>query len=377
MRLDRANVLAVAALIGLGGALLAGCSSADAPNVAGATTCEATGDAFVAAAESEGALTLIAVPDTWANYGKLRADFESQYAITTSVLDPEMKSAEELELLRTATPETTLPDVIDIGAPYVEQAKAEGLVAAYRSQTWGQVPEALKDPEGYWTSAYYGLMAIGATGPMVADLPDSWQGLDEAKYAGQVTINGDPRESSSALAAVFAAALANGGSLDDVGPGIDYFARLASDGVLVGYDNTEELLMAGDIPIAIDWTYAFSTAEERMAGLDLAYTVPADGVYGSFYAQAVVANAPHPCAARLWMDYLTSDQAQQTLLQAGAVPSRVTALEAEGLVEPRIVQMLPSGLDSLGFATPEQLEIARDLVAERWGTDVLGEAAAS
>ncbi len=47
-----------------------------------------------------------------------------------------------------------------------------------------------------------------------------------------MALNGDPREAGAAFAAVMAASLANGGSLDDIMPGIQYFADLKAAGVL-------------------------------------------------------------------------------------------------------------------------------------------------
>ena len=45
-----------------------------------------------------------------------------------------------------------------------------------------------------------------------------------------------------------------------------------------------------------------------------------------FYAQAVVKNSPHPAAARLWQEFLYSDEGQNLWLQGGARPIRLDAM---------------------------------------------------
>ncbi len=53
-----------------------------------------------------------------------------------------------------------------------------------------------------------------------------------------------------------------------------------------------------------------------------------DGVYGGYYAQAVNATAPHPYAARLWEEFIYSDQGQLLYLKGFAHPARFNDLAA-------------------------------------------------
>lgn len=78
-----------------------------------------------------------------------------------------------------------------------------------------------------WTGSYYGLIAFGVNADRVPDPPTTWAGLREPGYRGMVATNGDPCQATSALNAVWAAALANGGSLNDIGPGIEFFGELS------------------------------------------------------------------------------------------------------------------------------------------------------
>ena len=57
--------------------------------------------------------------------------------------------------------------------------------------------------------------------------PTSFKSLLNPIYKNQIAINGNPTQANAAFSAVFAAALANGGSLDNIAPGIAYFKQTA------------------------------------------------------------------------------------------------------------------------------------------------------
>ena len=66
--------------------------------------------------------------------------------------------------------------------------------------------------------------------------PKDWADLLKPEYKGQVALAGDPRTSNQAIQAVYAAALANGGALDDAQPGLEFFAELNKAGNFVPVD---------------------------------------------------------------------------------------------------------------------------------------------
>ena len=60
-----------------------------------------------------------------------------------------------------------------------------------------------------------------------------WADLLKPDYKGQVALSGDPRASSQAYMSVYAAALANGGTLDNAQPGLDFFKKVNAAGNFV------------------------------------------------------------------------------------------------------------------------------------------------
>lgn len=376
--------LAVPALAA-GALLLAACSSGSsdsgsssaAPESSAATSaaagaeCGTTIEEIAAKAKEEGKVNLIALPDTWANYRGIIDSFVEKYGIEAPVMNPDASSADELTAVETLRGQPDMPEVLDIGPSFVEQAKAAGYLESYKPVVWDEIPESLKGEDGTWVGSYYGVLAIATNATIQPNVPKTWADLKKPEYKGQVTINGDPREAGAAFAAVVAAALANGGSYDDIMPGIEYFAELKKLGNLQTIDVTEAAVLSGEVPIALDWTYNFPGLRPALeeAGFDFQVVVPTDGVYGGYYAQSVVTEAPHPCAARLWLNHLVSDEGALGYLEGGAIPARYAALLEKGLISDEIAANLPPAetIAAIQFPTQEQVDKAKALITENWG----------
>jgi putative spermidine/putrescine transport system substrate-binding protein len=348
-------------------------AAASAAGSAAATgaVCGDTVDQIAAKAKEEGNVNLIALPDTWANYGGILKSFRDTYGLEAPVANPDGSSADELTAIKTLQGQPDKPDSIDIGPSFTEQAKSEGLIEPYKTTNWDEIPDALKDPDGNWIGSYYGIMSIGSNTTLVPNAPKTWADPKKPEYKGQVTLNGDPREAGAAFAAVVAASLANGGSFDDIMPGIQYFADLKKSGNLQVIDVTEAALVSGDVPIALDWSYNFPGIIPKLqeAGFDMTTTIPSDGLYGSYYAQSVVADAVHPCAARLWLEHITGDAGALGYLEGGAIPARYAAMDAAGVITEEMKANLPSAdlISQITFPTAAQTEAMKTQLTENWG----------
>ncbi|HEX2403691.1 MAG TPA: hypothetical protein VHM29_03230, partial [Acidimicrobiia bacterium] len=118
------------------------------------TTAAAAGgmDELIAAAQEEGTLTTIALPDDWCNYRAVIDAFKAKYDMEVNELDPGAGSAEELEAIEANkdNPGPQAPDVVDVGLAFGPQAKEAGQIQPYMVSTWDDIPEGAKDPEGFW-----------------------------------------------------------------------------------------------------------------------------------------------------------------------------------------------------------------------------------
>ena len=190
---------------------------------------------LVAAAQAEGMLSTIALPRDWCNYVEAIDSFIEKYGIRVNELDPNAGSGDELEAVRANKDNKgpQAPDVIDVGHAFGPLAQEEGLIQPYQVATWDSIPDDAKDAEGYWYGDYYGVLAFQVNTDIVENVPQDWADLLKPEYKGQVALAGDPRTSAQAIMSVYAAALANGGDIENAEPGLEFFAQLNEAGNFV------------------------------------------------------------------------------------------------------------------------------------------------
>jgi putative spermidine/putrescine transport system substrate-binding protein len=168
-----------------------------------------------------------------------------------------------------------------------------------------------------------------------------------------------------------AASLANGGSADDILPGIQFFADLKKSGNLGGTDVTKETVLSGETPIAIDWSYNVPGLKSQLeaAGLTVEVNFPSDGIYGGFYGQGVIKDSPHQACSKLWQEHIFSNEGALGYLEGGAVPARIDALVRAGIVTSDMKSNLPPDelLTQVSFLTPAQIAAAKTVLADNWG----------
>ncbi len=326
--------------------------------------------ALISAAQKEGQLTVIALPRDWVNYGEMIDTFSKKYGITVNELNPNGSSAEEIEAIRAnkGNMGPQAPDVVDVGLKFGPDAKKEALIAPYKVQTWASIPESAKDKDGYWYGDYYGHLAFEINSDIIKNIPKTWADLLKPEYKGKFALSGDPRISAQAYMTVVAASLANGAKKpSDVGPGLDYFAKMNKAGNLVPLIAVTGTVASGETPITIEWDYNALANRDKLAGNpNIQVVVPATGVVAGIYIQAVSAFAPHPNAARLWMEYLYSDEGQLIWLKGYGNPIRYADLVKRGKVPADLAAKLPPAPKNVVFPTLDEQGAAAKAIAEGW-----------
>ncbi|MFI6341173.1 ABC transporter substrate-binding protein [Streptomyces sp. NPDC050535] len=351
-------------------------TAANGRNAATATSAEDFGglDALVTAAKKEGKLSAIALPRDWANYGALIDGFEKKYGIKITVENPDGSSQDEINAVTSRKGQDRTPDVLDLGSSFALSAAQQGLLAPYRVASFGDIPEGQKDPKGQWYNDYGGYISIGCDAKAVKTCPTTFKDLLKPEYKGQVALNGNPTKSGSAFGGVYAAALANGGSFDDIQPGLDFFAELKKNGNYTPVESTPATVEKGETPISIDWDYlnAGYAEEFKSKGVDWKVSVPEDGKFSQYYSQAINKDAPHPAAARLWQEYLYSAEGQNLWLAGYARPVLMTAMETAGTLDKTAAAKLPEVSGTPSFPSEDQQSKAKEVLAQGWGKAVSG-----
>lgn len=327
---------------------------------------------LIAAAQAEGTLTTIALPHDWCNYGEAIDTFKAKYGLEVNELNPDAGSGDEVEAIKANKDNTgpQAPDVIDVGFAFGDSSKAEGLIQPYKVSTWDSIPAEAKDAEGYWYGDYYGVLSFLVNTDAQPEVPQDWSDLLDPKYNGQVALSGDPRTSNQAIQTVYAASLANGGSLDDAQPGLDFFAKLNTAGNLVPLISNNGLVATGETAVRITWDYNALAAKDSFEGNPNAEVViPASGRFAGVYVQAISAFAPHPNAAKLWMEFLYSDEGQAIWMKGYCHPIREADMRERGVVPAELAAKLPD-VSGAVFPSLAQLNAAKELIVANWDSAV-------
>jgi putative spermidine/putrescine transport system substrate-binding protein len=382
-----------AAMFGITAILLAACSSGGgatsapasaAPSAAGSAgasaaasggsvapkdaknAAEAGGvDAVCAAGKAEGQVNIIATPPDWANYGQIINDFSAKYGIKVQSDKPDGNGQDEINAATQLAGTGRQPDIFDIGSSLV--TAHTDMFAPYQVATWADIPDGNKDSGGLWYNNYTGFVSIGYDTKLgdiskVADLAD-------AKYKGKVALNGDPLKASAGFNGVVMAALANGGSADDISAGVNFFKGLADSGNLLPVDPTPATIASGQTPIVIDWTYnnGAQTAVLAPKGITWKTVVPSDAPpVASYYNDAINKDAAHPAAARCWMEYIYSDAGQNAWLKGFALPIRLAAMQKAGTLDATALSAINPPTTPPVQLTPAQSEAATKYLTDNW-----------
>jgi putative spermidine/putrescine transport system substrate-binding protein len=321
-------------------------------------------DDLVKAAQGEGSLTVIGLARDRCNYAVIIDTFSHKYELAVNELKPSASAADQLEAIAGADG-AAAPDVVDLPIAAAETATS-GLLEPFKVSTWSSIPDAVKAPDGAWTGNYYGVLSFETNTTVVPTVPGAWADLLGPRYKGRVALASDPRTSGAGAYAVYSAALANGGSLDDARKGLDFFKALRGAANLVPQVATPAGIDDGQTPVTMRWTYeSLAHRDASAGGAQIEVSVPAVGRLAVANAQAISARAPHPNAARLWLEFLYSDQGQNLLLDGYCHPVRFDDLAVRDAIPVETLAKLPD-TSQVVFPTVAQQAKAIDLIAANW-----------
>ncbi len=333
---------------------------------------------LIDAAKKEGQLTTIALPHDWCGYGAVIDAFKAKYpGISINELNPDAGSGDEVEAIRAnkgnAGPQA--PDVIDVGLSFGPTAKGEGLIMPYKVATWDTIPDSAKDADGAWYGDYYGVLSFEVNKDLVSNPPMDWPDLLKPEYANAVALAGDPRTSNQAVQAVYAAGLSKGAAAGEPAgtAGLDFFKELNTAGNFVPVIGKSATLAQGQTPILIAWDYNALAGRDTLNGnppVDV--IVPKTGVVAGVYVQAISAFAPHPNAAKLWMEYLYSDEGQLGWLAGYCHPIRFNDLAKAGKIPQDMMDKLPppEGYAAAVFPSLDEQGAAKTAITTNWDSVV-------
>ena len=321
MKISKLGKVAVVAAVSTALAIPTFTSATAANKFATATSASQVGGLAGLANEcrKEGQLNVIALPHDWADYGSIIERFKSKYGVKVDEANPDAGSQEEIDTANRLKGTSRSPDVFDIGYPTAGTYPGTGIFSPYKVRTWNvnYLAQALSHSE--ITPAYTGLLTIGYDASLgnITKLDD----LLKPVFKGKVAINGDPLVSTTALNAIFMVNLALGGTFDDVAPAVAWFKKLNSVGNFINVKPSVATYASGQTPVVMDNMYNQVTIQKKMKDIGKVWKVFTPSVLGSTYNIAISAWAPHPACARLWTEFIASEEVAAIYASAGATPA--------------------------------------------------------
>jgi iron(III) transport system substrate-binding protein len=199
--------------------------------------------------------------------------------------------------------------------------KRQGWLAPFVSDEVAQYyPPEQKDPDGTYATWRMTLSIMGYNTKLVKpdQAPKSFTDLLDPKWAGKL-VKAHPGYSGTILTSTFEMAR-------DLG--WDYFAKLAKQRVMQVQSATDppRKLAAGERSVMIDGSeYVLLIAKEKGSPVEPIY--PTEGSPSIVGPSAVLKDAPHPNAARLFAIYSFSAECQQLIVDVGALRSADTRVK--------------------------------------------------
>lgn len=314
-------------------------------------------DELIAAAQEEGDVQSLGMPDEWADWGSLWAYMNDTYGISHE--DVDMSSAEELQMFETEGQNGT-KDIGDVGYAFTSQVIENDLTQGYKTSYWDSVPDWAKGEDGKWMVAYTGATTFLTNTDLIeGEAPTSWEDIKNGTYKVAIgDING-----GNAQGAIVASNFALGGDLTNLEPAFEFWTEMAKAGRINSLDIVQQNFETGEVPVGVVWSFTGIPYSKNITNYKMVATTPTDGAILNGYASVINKYAPHPCAAALTREVMFSDEGQTFLANAGGVPTR-TDVVIEGFDPSAYANAIP-------MTDPDAYAAACEEIVTRWSEEIL------
>lgn len=204
------------------------------------------------AARDEGLVVSFDTGPTWANWAAQFKAFKARYPGVEIVYNDLGSAATVVALDKSRN--RPQADTAYYFAGSALDAAEKGVVADFKPVNFDRLPEPFRHPAGQWFTIHTLNVAFLVNTKLVKQVPQSWADLLGEAYRNSVVYL-DPRTAGQGQVVTIAAAFGNGGSMDDVQPGIDYLGRLHKAGNVLRTVGTTPYaqFVKGEIPIWIGY----------------------------------------------------------------------------------------------------------------------------
>ncbi len=306
-------------------ALLAGAAGsafaqASPPGTAAAPLYPGEAELYAKAAE-EGLVVSFDTGPEWANWKALFAEFRKRYPKVEITYNDIGSAATVVALDKSRR--RPQADTAYYFAGSALDAVQKDVVAPFKPINFDTLPKVFRDNDGRWFTIHSLNIAFLVNTKLVKNVPQSWADLLKPEYKNAVVYL-DPRSTGQGQVAVFAAAYAFGGNVDNPKPGAEFFGKLREAGNVMRVEGTTPYakFVKGEIPILIGYENDGLKAKYTDGMGDAAQVViPKEASVSAPYAISLVKNGPNPDAAKLWLNLIMSPVGQALFAQGYVRPA--------------------------------------------------------
>ncbi len=284
--------------------------------------------ALVLAASTACAQTAICYncPPEWADWATQLRLIKDKTGVTVPADNKNSGQALAQLVAEKASP---VADVVYYGVTFGIQAKKDGVIAAYKPAHWADIPDGLKDPDGYWFTIHSGTLGfmVNVDALKGKPVPKSWHDLLRPEYRGLIGYL-DPASAFVGYVGAVAVNIALGGTLDDFTPAMHYFTELKKNDPIVPKQTSYARVLSGEIPILLDYDFNAYRAKYKDKA-NVVFVIPAEGSVVVPYVMSLVSNDPDQADAKKVLDFVLSDEGQAVWANAYLRPVRASAISKE------------------------------------------------
>jgi putative spermidine/putrescine transport system substrate-binding protein len=262
-------------------------------------------------------------PPEWADWASMLKALEQKAGIR---MPHDNKNSGQTLSQLIAEKASPVADIAYYGVTTGIAAAKAGVVAPYKPKGFDEIPDGLKDPEGYWFAVHYGTLGLFVNVDALrgAPVPKCWADLSRPEYRGMVGYL-DPASAFVGYVGAVAVNKAFGGSLDNFDPAIRYFKELAANRPIVPKQTSYARVVSGEIPILFDYDFNAYRAKYTENGR-FEFVLPCEGTIKVPYVMSLVAGAPRAEVGKRALDFILSDEGQAIWTNAYLKPARPVPL---------------------------------------------------
>ena len=278
-------------------------------------------NALYETAKKEGFVVSFDTGPEWANWKSLFREFKNRYPDVELTYN-DIGSAATVVALEKTRRRPQADTAYYFAASAVDAAKKD-VVESFKPVNFEKLPPVFREESGKWFTVHSLNIAFLVNKKLVKNTPQSWADLLRPEFKNSVVYL-DPRSTGVGQVLVFAAAYANGGSVDNIKPGTDYLGKLHRAGNVLRIEGTTPYakFVKGEIPVWIGYENDGLKAKyvDGM-GEAIDVVIPKEASVAAPYGMSLVKNSPNPNSGKLWLNFIMSEAGQSLFAQGFVRPS--------------------------------------------------------